>query len=139
MAAALSAPPLLGGSRNLDAILPPLKVLHRHDDFITFHTGPKFRLVGALRPRDLDRMFPNLIEQLTRDAYYSINGMREEWRRASLVSSINACWVDVDYHSEADPDQAARMGLLKIHTMVAHGVLPQPSMIVNSGRGFWLF
>ncbi|HVB79819.1 MAG TPA: hypothetical protein VNE82_07705 [Candidatus Binataceae bacterium] len=139
MAAALSTLAPVAAQRNLDAILSPLKVLHRHDGYISFHAGPNLRLIGALRPHELDDMFPALLEQLTRDAYYSINGLRGKWRNAKLVGHINACWVDVDYHDAADPQQAVRMGLLNIHAMIAYGVLPQPSMIVNSGRGFWLF
>ena len=139
MAAALSTLAPVEAPRNLDSILAPLKIIHRHDGYISFHAGSQLKLVGALKPQELDTMFPALLEQLTRDAYYSINGLRRKWRNAKLVSHINACWVEVDYHDATDPQQAARMGLLNIHAMIAHGTLPEPSVIVNSGRGFWVF
>jgi hypothetical protein len=124
-------------------VLEPLRVLHPEDGgYVTFHAQKgenPFGLITALRPRDLGGLFPDHIKSLVRDAYYSINGMRQPWCNAKLVANLNAVWLDIDYHDSPDPLAAAAGGLVKVFALAETGQIPQPTLYVRSGRGVWVF
>lgn len=121
-----------------DNTIAHVLAIHRHDVFITFNQGPKFRQVGAYRPSELGSMFPVIRDQLVEDSYYSVNGFRKPWRRGYLVSHLTAVFVDIDFHDDPSP-QKTEMAIAAIVVLAAKGSIPHPSIIVRSGRGFWLF
>jgi hypothetical protein len=121
-----------------------LQMIHRHDNFITFHRGDQYKQIAAMRPSELRSMLPTFADQLIADAFYTIDGMREKWRNAALVSHFTSCFADVDLHD--DPtigtlafDVTVEKAIARAITLAADGEIPPPSIIVRSGRGFWLF
>lgn len=75
------------------------------------------------------------------DVFVAINPLYMPAGRARRtndnVSQVNWLWVDIDCASGA-PDWAYAM-TLKLETRVIGKLLPDPTMIVSSGRGLWLF
>jgi len=118
-------------------VLEPLKAIHRHEGYITFH-DERFKQVTALRTAELESTFPQFLEPLARDGYYSIHGMRKKWKTAALVSHLTSCFVDLDYHDDPHPRRIEH-AISDLWGLVADGVLPAWSMLVRSGRGIWLF
>jgi hypothetical protein len=124
-------------------VLEPLRVLHPDDGgWITFHTrkgeNPFYR-IAAKRPSDLGGLFPDVVADLAEDAYFSINGFYQPWCKSKLVANINAVWLDIDYHKEPDPQMAAEEGIASVMRLGVTGKIPEPTLYVRSGRGFWCF
>jgi hypothetical protein len=118
-------------------------MVHRHENFITFHRGDYKQFV-AMRPGELESMLPTFADQLISDAYYSISGMRKPWRKASLVSHFTSCFADIDLHDDPSVgthafDVSVERLIARATTLAAESEIPIPSIIVRSGRGFWLF
>ena len=120
-----------------------IRMVHRHDNFITFNRSDYKQFV-AMRPSELESMLPTFADQLIADAYYSISGMRRKWRTASLVSHFTSCFADIDLHD--DPSVGTRAFDVSVEKLIARAItlaaeseIPAPSIIVRSGRGFWLF
>jgi hypothetical protein len=69
------------------------------------------------------------------DTLMTINGLREgaSNARAENVRYLNALWVDCDCHDLTRDEQEAQLQALE-----SSGLLPPPSVVVWSGRGFWL-
>jgi hypothetical protein len=131
------------GAEHLDEV-GLLQLVHRHDNFVTFEQGDSFKKALAVRPAEFGTMLPTIAEQLIKDAYYSINGLWKKHRNAALVSRFTSCFADVDLHD--DPaigtpafDVTVEKVIARAITLAAEGEIPQPSIIVRSGRGFWLF
>jgi len=123
----------------------PMLWLHRADDgFVRLFYRPhpedeNLEVVphGSFRAGKLMAMFPEVIEYLTRDAYYTINAFyRGGTSKTEHLRYLNACFIDLDHGKDGvTPGKAFGMVLEAIDT----GVIPKPSVFVRSGRGTWLF
>ena len=73
--------------------------------------------------------------------YVTRNGFTGRRRLDVRTRQLNSIFLDVDFHdrSAADSDAAIAEVLRKVGAAVAGGVLPQPTMVVNSGRGVHLY
>jgi len=67
-------------------------------------------------------------QQGQEDRYFTVNEFHH-WRRVSLLSSLRACYVDID--GCVDVDKALRV--------LIDANLPAPSQVVYSGRGMHLY
>lgn len=152
----LFQPELLPPQRQGGPLLHPIKVLHRHDGYISFAVSEgksclddtrRFRPSFAIRASALDSMFPDYVERLTKNSFVSINAAYTLARhdRTSLVGHpqhrkdtlkyLCACYCDVDHYKVGLSFHEARS---RVMDMFEAGELPWASMIVNSGRGMWL-
>lgn len=78
----------------------------------------------------------------TKSAYYMThNGFTSACRKSEQVRQLNALFFDLDCHDQGLTETRAivsqALGTLK--QAVADGVLPQPTMTIDSGRGVQLF
>ena len=130
--------------------LGPLKVLHRHDGYISFAVRGEedgWHQVVSIRADALDEWFPEFTQQLLRDSMVSINASYclsnrrtdlpygPTLHRKNTLRYLCACYCDIDYY---------KMGL-KVHQVVGElarmreaGEIPQTSMEIDSGHGMWL-
>jgi len=131
--------------------LHPLKLLHRHDDgYIAFALKEEdkgFRPSFSIKAKALDSMFPGFVEQLAKNSYVSINAsytlaFRNRTKDTGRPKHQNdnlrylcACYCDIDHYKLGLTFYQARSAALE---MFEAGILPEASMIVNSGRGMWL-
>lgn len=77
------------------------------------------------------------------DGYVSMNTF---WRERSMtdwtigrdvehLKRLNACYVDLDYYKDGLTQKEV---LAKVHLMIKAGIIPKPSIIMNSGQGIYL-
>jgi len=91
----------------------PIAQIHRaHDGLITFlqkGEGEEFHSF-AIRAEDLQQYFPEFVEELEQDAYFSLHGMyrpekagrgilRGSYRKTRNLRWLNAAWVDCDCYN----------------------------------------
>jgi len=127
----------------------PIAQIHRaHDGLITFlqkGEGEEFHSF-AIRAEDLQQYFPEFVEELEQDAYFSLHGMyrpekagrgilRGSYRKTRNLRWLNAAWVDCDCYN-VGATWAAAVGM--VQGMQDSGILPPASFLVRSGRGLWL-
>jgi DNA-binding transcriptional regulator YiaG len=67
------------------------------------------------------------------DTYISVNEFNG-WRRINLLKSLRACYVDLDFER-----QIGKVDLDAVIDLLHKKKMPQPSMIVYSGRGMHLY
>jgi hypothetical protein len=128
--------------------IKPIKVLHRHDGYISFMvwSGDEIARRFAIRANALDEMFPEFTAQLIRDSFVSINaGYTLQDRsghaagpalhRTEFMRYLSACYADLDYY---DHDLSRPRVIYELERMWAAGELPRASMLVDSGHGLWL-
>ena len=130
----------------------PIAKLHRGTDgFVTFHhiDDDRFDNLYAVPAAELEQMFPQFIEHLQQDSYFSINAfkypayrssgyhpdLRQPRRKSSNLRWLTACFVDLDVYN-LGLDVGQTIGLV-VQQQDA-GTIPPASMIVRSGRGVWL-
>lgn len=77
----------------------------------------------------------------THNYYLTHNGFSEKRRRMQSTRQLNALFYDLDCHgaSEFECRRLVAESQRRIQDAVEHGILPQPSMIVDSGRGLHLY
>src|SRR4051794_26405140 len=124
------------------ADLSIVRLLHRNEDsFVTFMRRDRpeddMRNIAQLRVANLATRGPKRAD-LDRDSYFSINGFRRGGtRRTDDLSALNAAFVDLDYYRTA-PTMTWQGVHSVIEKAIRDGVLPAPSIIINSGRGAWI-
>jgi hypothetical protein len=119
--------------------LPVLKAFHRHGGFTTVERLETGGRIYAGRLDDLEiRSLPPSVSEPRRDVYFSINGLRSCWRTGALVSHLNAIYVDIDFHEASDPDSEIGQAIQRFNSLVNAGTFPPPSVVAQSGRGFWI-
>src|SRR5438309_2200471 len=75
----------------------------------------------AISLAKLARMFPQFVQELTRDSYFGINTL---WHpNNDRLSRLNACWVDVDLHRAGEIATAGQIVGQTID-MANEGTLP---------------
>ena len=116
-------------------------VIHRHPDFTTIEqrapqtpSGWARRYKGKVA--DLNISAPLSAPMV--DAYLSINGLKGPWRNNANVSYLNSIFADVDFHTDPNPAVTTEDAIFRFMKRVISGVFPFPSIIIRSGRGFWL-
>jgi len=129
--------------------LLPIAALHRHDGYISFarKRDDDFRPFFGIRAALLENMFPEFREELFKDSFVSINGSYRlagrgakrphGWpaHRTENLRYLCACYCDIDvYKMGVSCDQA----LEQIDYLRRFGLLPEPSIVVRSGRGVWV-
>lgn len=123
----------------------------------TGEPGKVFTPLVTIPRNELRQWFPELVEQLAEDSYFSINSFwiardkRTKKARPSLVpefehlpypaqradraTRLNACYADLDIYKVAGLDPEA--ALAAVMRMAREGAIPEPSLYVDSGRGLW--
>jgi hypothetical protein len=91
----------------------------------------------------MQRLLP-IFNQLERDGYYTINGIRCQRRLAANASHLTAIFADIDSCHQADASAeriAERVAAdwKQLEQLFVVGRLPFPSGVAFSGRGIWLF
>ncbi len=134
--------------------LRPILEIHRGPDgFVTFHRKPGEELenLGSVPIAELETIFPEIIAELERDSYFSINSfyragrngnclpvLKPAFRKADGARYLNACFVDIDFHDQSGPfDFGYQFG--QVITLQEKRIIPPASLVMRSGRGLWLF
>lgn len=130
----------------------PIHHLHRgNGGFVTLHRKGQdgFENIAAIPAARLEGCFPGFVEELDRDAYYSVNsfykgnpskahpGRLMPSRRRSDLQWLTACYTDLDLGRDGTPTVGFAIGA--IIDLQGNGTIPPASMFVRSGRGLWLF
>ncbi len=134
--------------------LAPILQLHRgKDSYVTFHSkepGEGFKNLRAVRVSHLSHVFPSILDELQRDALFSINGFwhwdlkskdaipvtyATQARRLEHVRYLNAAYCDLDFYNKGLDFWGA---FAEVARMVDSGLLPPPSMVLR-GRCLWIF
>lgn len=143
----------------------PIRLLHRmHDGTISFHRKQDGKEKGfgvaSVPAVDLSEVFEEfLAPYLGDDAYYSVNGMlpascingvpnlpasekphpkmRRAIRGGNKLRWLTACWCDLDYYNR--PGMTLGRAVGRVIDLEEEGEIPPASMLVDSGRGLWVF
>lgn len=96
-----------------------------------WETGPSFR-AATLERAGFDS---------ARDWYVTVNGFSSKFERtANRCRQVNVLKYDVDFHgSGADHAYECAMMAAMVEASAASGALPEPSMVVDTGRGLQLY
>lgn len=117
----------------------PILLIHRvADSWIRFSVPQDgiLKPLTHLRVDSLQRLFPEWRERLMEDSYYSINAFyRKGTAKQKYLSCLNACYCDLDYYKAGLPRSEAYRLMIQAQD---DGIIPHASMMVDSGRGFWL-
>lgn len=129
----------------------PIIQIHRGPDaWVSFHRkrDDRWEDIGSVRTADLRTMFPQLVKELERDSYFSINsfwrsgrgsgllGLPRAHRKGADARYLNACFVDLDIHLNRSLDWGLWLGV--VVNAQDRGAIPPASLICRSGRGLWL-
>ena len=121
-------------------------------------TGRRFTPLVTIPRSELSQWFPELVEWLAEDSYFSINSYwiardkhTKRLARTSphpefahlpypaqderLTTNLNACYVDIDIYNVPGLDFGTAAGALM--SLADSGKIPHPSIYLNSGRGLW--
>jgi len=124
----------------LEPQLAPIEAIHRGlDGYVRFLRQDRetqgLEVVDSVRASDLRSWFPEFVEQLRKDSYYTLNSF---YKGATHVTGdlryLNSCYADLD-HTALTFGQA----LQQITDLQDLGVIPPASIIGRSGKGAWLF
>ena len=127
--------------------------LHQGDtSVVTFHAKiPGFADLGGIPLRDLSAKWPKLSNYLHVDSYFSINSAYERpdlkktsnltgltiySRRGDHLRWLNAAYVEIDNHENAN--FSFEFTSTRLLQEISVRRLPEPGLIVSSGRGVWL-
>lgn len=75
------------------------------------------------------------IEKGTENLYFSLNTFSKFSRRVDNLLEITSCYLDIDYYNTGFSKEQI---LGNINIMVYDGEIPQPTFIVDSGRGLYM-
>lgn len=152
MTATLAPTPSIIAQRHPSTVMKmmrPIKVLHRHDGFISFAVrgeDVQWKQVISIRANALDDWFPQFTEQLLRDSQMSINGSYctanrrtdlpygRPLHRKDTLRYLCAAYCDLDYY---DLGLETYQVVGELARMRAAGLIPQPSIEIDSGHGMW--
>ncbi len=129
------------------------RLLHRGHDakILLSHSGNEWDDLGAIRVSEIDNQAEQLAPMLkSGDLYGTVNSfdLAHKTRRKkpfkflpavrgkNHLKWLNAVWSDVDYYAVGLTRTEARQA---ITDAIVAGEIPQPSAIVHSGRGLYLF
>lgn len=102
-------------------------------NFNTFGRVDKInRQYGTLVRHYYEDMF---MKHLDKDLYFSLNSFSKLNRRQENLLELKALWSDLDYYKTK---YTKNQVLYAIEDMVHNNELPQPTFIVDSGRGIYL-
>ncbi len=117
-----------------------LRQFHRGEDsYVTLHRKPtedSFQNLGAFSPYELETIFPDMREELSRDSFFSINsyGIPLSRGKSHCLRYLNAVYADFDCYQIPAPE-----ALGKLVQAMAENVVPPASIFGISGRGVWAF
>lgn len=129
----------------------PIRAIHRHTDgVITFHrktADGEFENLFAISSKYLESMWPEFVDQLDTDTYFSINAYFHPEKRRHYIAATQARKPDrLRYLCAAFADlDCQNLGLdfgeafAMILRAQEKGKIPPASIIMRSGRGLWLF
>lgn len=80
--------------------------------------------------RDVENAF------ISMNTFYRTADLRQDTGRdVAHIKRLNACYADLDYYKLGLSQQEV---LQRVHFLVAAGVIPEPTFIINSGQGIYL-
>lgn len=138
------------GSMAVDTTLDFLKLVHRHDGFVSFGSKHKDRGLSprcAIKATTLENHWPAYRNFFIEDGFVSINASYRHAsedqtsdtgrpkHRSNTLRFLCACYCDVDCYRVKLSFEEARE---KYESLVRLGSLPRASILVSSGRGMWL-
>lgn len=123
--------------------------LHRHSDGVisfALESDDLWLPAFAVRARDLESVFPEVLGQLIRDSFISINAAHRMARgskgrrglpahKQETLRYLCACYCDIDFYRKGLTREEV---LVFVRGLVKTGELPAFSAVVESGRGLWL-
>ena len=136
-------------STGVSSQLASILSLHRHTDGVVSFAResddcwlPAF----AIRAGELESMFPEIVRDLVRDSFLSINAAHRMARgskgpigrpdhKQETLRYLCACYCDIDFYRNGLTEREA---LMHVQELVQNGHLPAFSAVVRSGRGVWL-
>ena len=73
--------------------------------------------------------------------YITHNGFTSRTRKTEALRQLNALFFDLDCHTSSDSDTRTivECALQAVNSAVGKSILPEPTMIIDSGRGLQLF
>jgi len=118
-------------------------------------------MIGSFKPSELKSLFPQIVEHLLVDAYFTVNsyymsdsmkesyktdyGFQPLFRKEIFLRYLKACYVDLDVGRPGDKEKQKRRTanetLKRIADLEDQGKIPNVSMTAKSGQGvyaFWL-
>ena len=130
----------------------PIVALHRNSDgFVTFHRKDahgNFIDLVAVPAVELTQWFPNFVDYLAEDSYYSLNAFYKGRGKSKILPAqpmphrkynalrwLTSCFADLDCGREGTMTRGEVQG--RIVDMQEYGILPNVSIFINSGRGLW--
>lgn len=133
----------------IDVQLASILALHRHTDgVISFarESDDCWLPAFAVRAGELESMFPEIVRDLVRDSFLSINAAHRMARgskgqigrpdhKQETLRYLCACYCDIDFYRKGLTEREA---LVHVQELVQNGHLPAFSAVVRSGRGVWL-
>jgi hypothetical protein len=133
----------------VDVQLASILALHRHTDgVISFarESDDCWLPAFAVRADELENMFPEIVRDLVRDSFLSINAAHRMARgskgrigrpdhKQETLRYLCACYCDIDFYRKGLTEHEA---LAYVRELVQDGHLPAFSAVVRSGRGVWL-
>lgn len=136
-------------STTVDVQLASILALHRHTDgVISFarESDDCWLPAFAVRAGELESMFPEIVRDLVRDSFLSINAAHRMARgskgqigrpdhKQETLRYLCACYCDIDFYRKGLTEREA---LVHVQELVQNGHLPAFSAVVRSGRGVWL-
>lgn len=75
------------------------------------------------------------IVEETENLYFSLNTFSKFSRRIEHICEVTSCYLDIDYYTT---DYTKEQVLGNIRILVEDGDIPEPTFIVDSGRGLYL-
>jgi len=130
----------------------PIQLIHRGlDSYVSFHRKEEdgaFVNLWSVKAEDLRMMFPQLVNDLLKDSFFSIHsfyrggfgeskleGLPRAHRQTKDLRYLNACFSDLDAYKEEGIEDGHLIGQIIIYQ--DHAIIPPASLIVRSGRGVW--
>ena len=108
----------------------------------------KLRPTMALAVEDLPSLIPGILSELfPEDSYCTLSRFKKPpahrtppgWATVRNVSHLTTAWVDIDGRNAPGGALDVVEILNDVNRMIAAKRIPRPSVIVESGRGVWLF
>lgn len=115
------------------------------------NTGVKFEELGGFRADEIDELLPEFVPHLLADSYFSNNGLNPPRkndqvnrltgyqvpsRKAADCAVITSAYVDLDPRNTG-MSQGQVLG--ELWDLQKGECIPAPSILTDSGRGFWAY
>jgi hypothetical protein len=136
-------------STGISSQLASILSLHRHLDGVVSFARESDEIwlpAFAVRAADLENMFPEIVCELVRDSFMSINAAHRMARgsrglrgrpdhKQKTLRYLCACYCDIDFYRKGLTCDEA---LAYVRELTEAGKLPAFSALVRSGQGVWL-